>query len=50
MSCQLGELNEAGLSPTDRYPMSTATDRTVSAPRWMLWTGWLFPFWWSRSC
>src|SRR5258708_748776 len=24
-----------------RYLMSTATARTVSAPRWMLWTGWL---------
>ena len=30
----------AGLSPTERYRMSTATDRTTSAPRWMLWTGW----------
>ena len=24
--------------------MSTTTDRTVSAPRWMLWTGWLLSF------
>ena len=24
--------------------MSTATVRTVSAPRWMLWTGWLLSF------
>ncbi len=24
--------------------MSTATARTVSAPRWMLWTGWLLSF------
>jgi hypothetical protein len=24
--------------------MSTATARTVSAPRWMRWTGWLFSF------
>ena len=30
----------AGLSPTERYRMSTATARTASAPRWMLWTGW----------
>jgi membrane glycosyltransferase len=30
----------AGLSPMERYRMSTATDRTASAPRWMLWTGW----------
>ena len=31
---------QAGLSPTERYRMSTAPDRTASAPRWMLWTGW----------
>jgi hypothetical protein len=29
-----------GLSPTERYRMSTETARTTSAPRWMLWTGW----------
>ena len=34
----------AGLSPTERYRMSTATARTASAPRWMLWTGWLLSF------
>ena len=29
-------------SPTERYQMSTATTaRTDSAPRWMLWTGWV---------
>src|SRR4029453_7120322 len=27
-----------------RYLMSTATARTLSAPRWMLWTGWLLSF------
>src|SRR5438045_352073 len=32
------------VSPKERHPMSTATDRTVSAPRWMLWTGWLLSF------
>jgi DoxX-like family len=32
------------LSPTERYPMSTPTARTVSAPRWMLRTGWLLSF------
>jgi hypothetical protein len=35
---------QAGLSPTERYRMSTAPDRTASAPRWMLWTGWFFSF------
>jgi hypothetical protein len=30
--------------------MSTATARPSPAPRWMLWTGWLFSFWWSHSC
>jgi hypothetical protein len=34
----------AGLSPTEGYRMSNATDRTVSAPRWMLWTGWFLSF------
>ena len=34
----------AGLSPTERYRMSTATARTASAPRWMLWTGWFLSF------
>jgi hypothetical protein len=34
----------AGLSPTERYRMSTATARTTSAPRWMLWTGWFLSF------
>ena len=34
----------AGLSPTERYRMSTATARTASAPRWMLWTGWSLSF------
>src|SRR6266513_4183796 len=24
------------------YPMASETARTVSAPPWMLWTGWLF--------
>ena len=32
------------LSPTERYPMSTATASTVAAPGWMLWTGRLFSF------
>ena len=32
------------LSPTEKYRMSTATARTVSAPRWMLWTGRLLSF------
>src|SRR6476660_2079527 len=27
-----------------RYPMTTATDPAVSAPRWMLWTGRIFSF------
>ena len=31
---------QAGLAPTERYRMSTATARPASAPRWMLWTGW----------
>ena len=30
----------AGLSPTERYRMSTATARIASASRWMFWTGW----------
>jgi membrane glycosyltransferase len=33
-----------GLSPTERYRMSTATDRTAAAPRWMFWTGWSLSF------
>ena len=32
--------SRAGLSPTEGFRMSTATARTASAPRWMLWTGW----------
>jgi hypothetical protein len=32
------------LSPTERYHMSTTNARTVAAPRWMLWTGWLLSF------
>ena len=32
------------LSPTERYLMSTATARTVSAPRWMRRTGWILSF------
>jgi hypothetical protein len=32
------------LSPTEGYRMSTATDRTASAPRWMLRTGWFLSF------
>jgi membrane glycosyltransferase len=35
---------QAGLSPMERYRMSTATDRIASAPRWMLWTGWSLSF------
>src|SRR6185503_1511015 len=31
-------------SPTERHRMSAATARTVSAPRWMRWTGWLCSF------
>src|SRR5467141_3115439 len=27
-----------------RHPMSIETARTVSAPRWMRWTGWLLSF------
>jgi hypothetical protein len=34
----------AGLSPAERNRMSTATARTASAPRWMLWTGWFLSF------
>ena len=34
----------AGLSHTERYRMSTATTRTASPPRWMLWTGWFLSF------
>jgi hypothetical protein len=33
-----------GHLPTERHQMSTATDRTASAPRWMLWTGWFLSF------
>src|SRR6202022_3781758 len=32
------------LSHTERYQMSAAADRTASAPRWMLWTGWFLSF------
>jgi len=32
------------LSLTERYRMSTVTARTVSAPRWMFWTGWFLSF------
>jgi hypothetical protein len=35
---------QAALSPTERNRMSTATVRTASAPRWMLWTGWFLSF------
>ena len=28
------------VGPEAMYPMSTATAHTVSAPRWMFWTGW----------
>ena len=34
----------AGLTPTEGKGMTTATARTASAPRWMLWTGWSLSF------
>ena len=34
----------SSLSPNERYRMSTATARTASAPRWMLWTGRVLSF------
>ena len=38
------DASRAGLSPGERHRMTIATNRTASAPRWMLWTGWSLSF------
>jgi membrane glycosyltransferase len=43
-TAQTIEASQAGFSPAERNRMSTATARTASAPRWMLWTGWFLSF------